>query len=223
MEDDKKKTKEYYQVNLDTGRIFWIVFVLGIIVIGIFFLGIFLGRDEDQQKFFSFDRSKFLGRGAELEITKEEEIEESPLLKLIEEDLEEESRYIEIEDLGAPAEVTETEAERLSEVSPVVTEKKREEVVVKKAPQAPKKTYIARGDFYIQVASFIKEENAESLAQDLEKRLYKVVIEKSNVEEKTFYRVRVGPFETEGVATNTMIAMKRRYNLKDPFVVKKRS
>jgi cell division septation protein DedD len=240
MEDDKKKTKEYYQVNLDTGRIFWIVFILGIIVIGIFFFGLYLGRDKDEQKLFGFDSSKLFGKKITIDRSMEKAPEESPLLRLIEEDLDEESRYIEIEDIQAPAqEIEGAEAEDTGpkvqkvspemtkavspKVSPKVSAPRKKEVVVTKAPAAPKKRYIARGNYYIQVASFVKEENAHSLAEDLEKRLYKVVIEKAEIEEKTFYRVRVGPFESEGVATNTMTAMKRKYDLKDPFVVKKRS
>lgn len=236
MEDDKKKTKEYYQVNLDTGRIFWIVFILGIVVIGIFFFGLYLGRDKDEQKLFGFDTSKLFGKKITIDRSMEKAPEESPLLRLIEEDLEEESRYIEIEDIQAPvqeiegaeSQVTGPKVQKVSpavspKVSPKVSAPRKEEIVVTKAPAAPKKRYIARGDYYIQVASFVEEENAHSLAEDLEKRLYKVVIEKAEIEEKTFYRVRVGPFESEGVATNTMTAMKRKYDLKDPFVVKKRS
>jgi len=85
------------------------------------------------------------------------------------------------------------------------------------------KPYTAKGDYYIQIASFTKKENAATMAEDLRKRLYKVVIVEAAVDAKTFYRVRVGPFETEGVAKNTMISMKRQFNLKDPFVVKKSS
>lgn len=234
MEDDKKKTKEYYQVNLDTGRIFWIVFILGIVVIGIFFFGLYLGRDKDGQKLFGFDSSKLFGKKITLDRSMEKAPEESPLLRLIEEDLEEESRYIEIEDIQVPVQEIEkaeaqtagpkVEVQKVSpKVSPKVNAPRKEETVVTKAPAAPKKSYVARGDYYIQVASFVKEENAQSLAEGLEKRLYKVVIEKAKIEEKMFYRVRVGPFESEGVATNTMTAMKRKYNLKDPFIVKKRS
>lgn len=235
MEEDKKKSKEYYQVHLDTGRIFWIVFVVGIIVIGIFFLGLYLGGDKEREKLFSFDRSKLLER----EVASEKVREESPILKLIEEDLDEESRYIEIEEFQAPMKETEAavafsepEADTGKMEAQTVTTKReaitletyeKETVAVRKAPSAVKKRYTGKGDYYIQVASFIKEGNARSFAEDLKKRLYKVVIEEANVDEKTFYRVRVGPFETEGIATNTMVSMKRKFNLKDPFVVKKRS
>ena len=58
---------------------------------------------------------------------------------------------------------------------------------------------------------------------ELLEKMYKVVIEEKVIEEKTFYRVRVGPFSTEGIATNTMTTMKNRLNLKDPFVIKKDS
>jgi cell division protein FtsN len=228
MDEDRKKTKDYYQVNLDTGRIFWIVFVVGIVVIGIFFLGLFFGGGKEKKNLFSFDRSKMFKREYV-----EEADEEVTLLDLIENDLEEESRYIEIEEIGTPVgeiekvkevdAVKEVQVEKL-ETKPVevpVTRKQTQVKVVK--PSKPKTVYIARGDYYIQVASFIKEENANSFAEQLRKKLYKVVIEKTKVDDKTFYRVRVGPFETEGIAKNTMISMKNRFNLDDPFVVKKKS
>jgi FtsZ-interacting cell division protein ZipA len=242
MEDDKKKTKEYYQVNLDTGRIFWIVFVIGIIVIGIFFIGIYLGRDKESKKIFSFDKSKFLRRedisGIET-VSAETSEEDTPILKLLEEDLEDESRYIEIEEIQVPAAATDKErpqtvqkAETVTGVkeSTVLTDRVRSDFVrvekkpaVKKAAPVHVKPYTAKGDYYIQIASFTKKENAATMAEDLRKRLYKVVIVEAAVDAKTFYRVRVGPFETEGVAKNTMISMKRQFNLKDPFVVKKSS
>ena len=242
MEDDKKKSKEYYQVNLDTGRIFWIVFVLGIIVIGIFFLGIYLGRDGEDDKLFSFDRSKFLKRGelSKTGVSSAEATEEDmPILKLLEEDLSEESRYIEIEEMKAPAaEGTAVRQEGTRETAVVkkdvvhdgaVTENTvRADVVrvekktaVKKT--APSRPYVEKGDYYIQIASFTKRENADTMADDLKKRLYKVVILEASVDDKTYYRVRVGPFETEGIAKNTMISMKNKFNLKDPFVVKRSS
>ena len=218
-------------MNLDTGRIFWIVFVLGIVVIGIFFLGLYLGGDKVREKLFDFDRSNLLSREAASQKVRED----SPILKLIEEDLEEESRYIEIEEIEAPLQDTETAVEVVEpeeERSMAVATKRaavtveryeKKDTAVKKAPSVVKKTYSGKGDYYIQVASFMREENARSFAEDLKKRLYKVVIEQATVDEKTFYRVRVGPFETEGIATNTMVSMKRQFNLKDPFVVKRRS
>jgi len=239
MEDDKKKTKEYYQVNLDTGRIFWIVFVLGVIVIGIFFLGIFLGGGGENKKLFSFDRSKFLKREdvSDIEtVSVETSEEDTPILKLLEDDLSEESRFIEIEEIQVPAAETE-KGTRTVQKSAAVTEMKESTVrpdpvradsvcaekkqVVKKAATAPSRPYVQKGDYYIQIASFTRRENADTMAEDLRKRLYKVVVVEAAVDEKTFYRVRVGPFETEGVAKNTMVSMKRQFNLKDPFVVKK--
>ena len=231
MEEDKKKTKEYYQVNLDTGRIFWIVFAVGIVVIGIFFLGLFFGGGKEK-KIFSLDRSKMFKR----EFVEKTEAEEVTLLDLIENDLEEESRYIEIEEIQTPIEKTD-EIEKVKEIEEVkeiqveklvtkpveapVAKKEAQVKVVK--PSRPKTVYTGKGDYYIQVASFLKEENASSMAEQLRKKLYKVVIEKTQVDDKTFYRVRVGPFETEGIAKNTMISMKNRYDLQDPFVVKKKS
>jgi len=85
------------------------------------------------------------------------------------------------------------------------------------------KRYVVSGDYYIQVASFLKKENAERFASLLEKNLYKVTIEKAAVKNSTFYRVHVGPFEKKSVAVNTMTAMKRRFDLNDPFVLRKKS
>ncbi|MBN2324249.1 MAG: SPOR domain-containing protein, partial [Spirochaetes bacterium] len=227
---------EYYQVNLDTGRIFWIVFVLGIIVIGIFFLGIYLGRDKEDTKLFSFDRSKFLRRGDVSSDTSAVETveasgEDTPILRLLEEDLSDESRYIEIEEIQVPTRPgtqQKAEAETVLKKTAVRPETVRADTLrVEQKPAvkktAPSKPYVQKGDYYIQIASFAKRENADTMAEDLRGRLYKVVVMEASVDEKTFYRVRVGPFETEGVAKNTMISMKRQFNLKDPFVVKKSS
>jgi cell division septation protein DedD len=84
-------------------------------------------------------------------------------------------------------------------------------------------TYRPVGDYYIQVASFSKESNAQQLAKRLSKNLYRVEIEEALVNENTFYRVQVGPFEQKSVAVNTMTSMKRIFDLKDPFVLKKQS
>ncbi len=224
MEEGKKKSKEYYQVNLDTGRIFWIAFILGIIVIGIFVLGFYIGGGKSKKGIFDIDKYSMFRKE---KIEAEEEKEEIPLIDLIEDKLSEETRYIEIEDVEGTVKEIQKEAEEAPLVS--VPQKKSEETLervvktVKREEIAKKSSYVARGDYYIQVASFSKEENAKSLVESLQKKLYKVVIEKAQVGGKTYYRVRVGPFETEGVATNTMISMKKRFNLKDPFVVKKKS
>jgi cell division protein FtsN len=224
MEEEKKKTKEYYQVNLDTGRIFWIVFVVGIVVIGIFFLGLFFGGDKEKKSIFGFDHTTLL---------KKEVVEDKQkgltLPELVDNNLEDESRYIAIEDIGAPVKEVQVEKTEAQPIEVPVTKKETRVEVVKPPkpktakPPKPKTVYVARGDYYIQVASFLKEENANNLAAQLREKLYKVVIEKAQVEDKTYYRVRVGPFETESIAKNTMISMKNRYDLKGPFVVKKRS
>jgi len=61
------------------------------------------------------------------------------------------------------------------------------------------------------------------MAEGLRKKLYKVVIEETTVDSRQFYRVQVGPFETKSIARNTMVSMRNRYDLKDPFVLKKNS
>ena len=86
-----------------------------------------------------------------------------------------------------------------------------------------KPVYRPVGDYYIQVGSFSKEANAEAFARRLEKNLYKVKIVEADVDDRTFYRVHVGPFEQQSVAINTMTSMKRIFNLKDPFVLKVQS
>lgn len=223
MEEGKKKSKEYYQVNLDTGRIFWIAFILGIIVIGIFVLGFYIGGGKEKKRIFDIDKYTMFKKE---KIEAVEEGEEISLIDLIEDKLSEETRYIEIEDMEGTVKEIQKETEKAPLVSvPQKSEETFERAVktVKREEIEKKSTYVVRGDYYIQVASFLKEGNAKSLAESLQKKLYKVVIEKAQVGEKTFYRVKVGPFETKGVATNTMISMKKRFNLKDPFVVKKQS
>ena len=36
MEEERNRGKEYYQVNLDMGRLFWIAFLLGVVLFSVF-------------------------------------------------------------------------------------------------------------------------------------------------------------------------------------------
>ncbi|MFW6181800.1 MAG: SPOR domain-containing protein, partial [Spirochaetota bacterium] len=149
---------------------------------------------------------------------------------LFRDDLEAETRYIEVESIEEA--VKESERLRPSDHGEPVHDKTpawerdRPEPPEPGRPAPPKKPAPAprvEGIYYIQVASFTREENARAFAEKLRKNLYKVVIEEAVVDGTTFHRVRVGPFEQRSVAVNTMAAMKRRYNLDNPFVVAKRS
>jgi hypothetical protein len=144
-------------------------------------------------------------------------------LEFFENELESETRFIEIENDIKELEIRPEKAPAQLEYEPPVEFQESFEPDVRVPPVKPKTTYKAVGDYYIQVASFSKKENAEKFAEFLRKKLYKVVVEEASVEDKAFFRVRVGPFETKSIATNTMIAMKRRYDIKDPFVLKKNS
>jgi cell division septation protein DedD len=152
--------------------------------------------------------------------------EEFPLVDIFEKDMEAETRYLEIEPeknaeeapqvKPAPVQVPEYEFEESpAEEEQVSVPPVRKTQETRPSPPA--------GDYYIQVASFVKRQNAEALADHLRKKLYKVIIEEATVRGTRFYRVRVGPFETKGIARNTMVAMKNRYDIKDPFVLKKNS
>jgi cell division septation protein DedD len=257
MDDENRRGKEYYQVNLDTGRIFWIAFALGLVLIAIFFFGFLIGGEEREGPLQLSDL-KIFGRGQEeggraSEVTVErtkgettverseyvpaEEVsadgekeraevtEDDRLSELLETDLDAETRYIEVESIdeaireserrGQPEpEEKHAPSERGDE--PYVKAHDRRAVAQQKAP-----AYRAEGIYYIQVASFTKEKNARAFAQKLRDNMYKVSVEEAVVNDKTFHRVRVGPFERRSVAVNTMVAMKRLFKLKDPFVVAK--
>ena len=258
MDDDNRRGKEYYQVNLDTGRIFWIAFVLGLVLIAIFIFGFLIGG-EDRERPLRFAELDLFGRGEEEGRPPGREAAEGPpadgsgkapagetgaqdgggrprskdgdrLSEIFETDLETETRYIEVESIDEaireseqkrPREHREPEKEQLP-----AGERDKPGAAAPDRAFAPKKPGPAarvEGIYYIQVASFVKEENARALAEKLRKNLYKVTIEQAVVDGATFHRVRVGPFEQRSVAANTMAAMKRRFNLKDPFVVAKRT
>ncbi len=226
MEDDRRREKEYYQINLDTGRIFWIAFLIGIIVIGIFLFGYYVGGEKLKNGLSSIGESGFFNKKNAAEEIERSSEEEFPLVDIFEKDLEAETRYLDIE-----PEKSEEEASQVKPAPVQVPEYDFEESSVKdeKISVPPvRKTQETRpsppaGDYYIQVASFVKRQNAEALADHLRSKLYKVVIEEATIGGTLFFRVRVGPFETKGIARNTMVAMKNRYDIRDPFVLKKNS
>ncbi len=80
MEDDRRRPKEFYQVTLDTGRIFWISFFIGIAVIGIFVFGFFAGGGKVLRDIFDIDKSEVIKTE---EITEEEKEKAESLLFLI--------------------------------------------------------------------------------------------------------------------------------------------
>jgi len=236
MEEDYKRGKEYYQVNLDMGRLFWIAFLIGVILISVFIFGFFIGGDrEGARKGLDLSRlgkTDLLRReGADVEKTRDE----LKILDLFDKDLEAETRYIDVQSLEEAAKESEITSEvPLKEPEPAVplhevklVEKPVPSYMPKAAatttPPKEKSVYRPVGDYYIQVASFVQEANATRLAEKLRKNLYRVEIEKAVVNEKTFYRVQVGPFEQRSVAVNTMTSMKRIFDLQDPYVVKKQS
>lgn len=228
MEEERRRGKEYYQVNLDMGRLFWIAFILGLFIIGIFIVGLWVGggRGEKRGEFPSLSRTELFKREKALEPT---EGETSKIKELFENNLATETRYIDVKTVEKPA----VEAEKQEKTSVSVAEKP---LII-----TPEKTYIPpatkgakistppilpsmpKDVYYIQVASFTKKENALSMAERLKRNLYKVVIEETEVNHQIYYRVRVGPFESKTVANNTMLAMKRRFELENPFVLKKES
>ena len=241
-DDDRKikKPKEYYQINLDMGRIFWIVFILGLVVIGIFVLGFYIGGGSKKSSGLFGNGKNSLqepasGAGKELngmkaagsgekrlqnEGQKERGSEEISIEDLFK------SNEIEIESAGKEqrAEVSVSSVEK--NVSPVKTRSISKSAVsekVKKSSYAVKKSAKKiTGNYYIQVASFKNKNNALALKKRLEKDLYKVKIEERVINGVKYYRVRVGPFPTKNMAKNTMIAMKKRYRLESPFVVVKK-
>jgi cell division septation protein DedD len=239
MEDDRR-VREYYQVNLDTGRIFWIAFLIGLVLIGILVLGIYVGGGKLKKGLSAFEKpAQATGEPAVQETQKKNGI---PLLNLFENNLAAETKYIDTkeaeksvldsskqtldserlfegetpEDLDAKAAVE--QAERAKVRTP-----ERAAAAVRSERAATAKRYAEKGEYFIQVAAFAREDNAKSFAGRLRKRLYKVTIEEAKVGEQQFYRVQVGPFETKSVAVNTMTTMKKHFDLKGPFVVKKDS
>jgi cell division septation protein DedD len=237
MEDDRR-VREYYQVNLDTGRIFWIAFLLGLVLVGILIFGIYVGGGKLKKGMTTAEKPSQAGGEAGAVTGKKGEL---PFLSLFDNGLTAETKYI---DTGE-AEKTALESSRKTiETARLFDQERGEfdaEAAYAKAEQTPvervrpsrqeaarepasgRARYIEKGDYYIQVAAFTKAENADNLAGKLRKQLYKVTIEEAKVGEQQFYRVRVGPFETKSLARNTMTTMSKHFGLNDPFVVKKDS
>jgi cell division septation protein DedD len=238
MDDDRRRGKEYYQVNLDMGRLFWIAFLIGVILISVFIFGFFIGGDrEGDQARIALTKLRKTDLFSRERVGAEKAKDELKVLDLLDKDLEGETRYIDVKSLEAAAKEDETppqiRVEEPEPVRPAAEVKPAEEAVLRDralktattATTAPKEKPVYRpvGDYYIQVASFKQESNAHQLAERLRGNRYRVEIEEAVVNETTFYRVQVGPFEKQSVAVNTMTSMKRIFDLKDPFVMKKHS
>lgn len=259
MDDENRRGKEYYQVNLDTGRIFWIAFVLGLVLIAIFFFGFMIGGEDSEGplrftdlKIFdreqegagrtselTVDRTEGEGAAEKSEYTPAEEIsaddareradvtEDDRLSELLETDLDAETRYIEVESIDEA--IRESERTRPREPEEQRSSADRPDKQYAEARDhhaAPRERAVVsrmEGIYYIQVASFTKKENASAFAEKLRNNMYKVTVEEAVVNDRTFHRVRVGPFARRSVAVNTMAAMERLFKLKDPFIVTKRT
>jgi hypothetical protein len=234
MDDERNRGKEYYQVNLDMGRLFWIAFLIGVVLISVFVFGFVIGGDRVSPK----DKLEALKRGgSDLfrrdRLSSEQVRDELKILDLFDTDLEAETRYIDVESLEEAVQESEPVVEApvgetefpapAREVTVAEKPAPKEQIVKLTAPEREVPVYRPVGDYYIQVGSFTQESNANKLSATLEKNLYKVKIVKAEVEGKTYYRVHVGPFEQRSVAVNTMTSMKRTFGLKDPFVLKKQS
>jgi hypothetical protein len=230
MDDDRRRSKEYYQVTLDTGRIFWIAFFVGAAIIAIFIFGFYAGGGKVLRGLFTSDKTEIMID----DVTSEEKKrgEELSLIDVLEEDLEDETRSLDVDSIESAGGITEKKPETGSVSTKLMPaeepdielyeELEPEGLLVHENPvDMDRGVYTEQGNYFIQVASFLEKSNADAFKEKLEKNLYKVVIEEKVIDEKMFYRVRVGPFGTKGIASNTMISMKNRYNLKDPFVVKK--
>lgn len=231
--DEKdKKPKEYYQINLDMGRIFWIVFLLGVVIIGIFVLGFFVGGGREKSTSLSIG-NKGKRESGEVIVNKifgEEKSKPGVSDDKNEVDIEEifkkhPESEIQVVDKKSVQEALETSKKEIKPNTEVNVHKKytRQISNESKTAKTSKSAYRPVGNYYIQVASFKKKENALKLKSELEKNLYRVEIVKVQINGETYYRVRVGPFLSSTIAKNTMIAMKRRFNLDAPFVVKKGS
>src|SRR5699024_6892822 len=59
----------------------------------------------------------------------------------------------------------------------------------------------AAGSWIVQVASFGKEQNARALAQQLDEA-FTVFYTPAQINGETWYRVRIGPFDSEAAANN---------------------
>jgi hypothetical protein len=234
MEEERNRGKEYYQVNLDMGRLFWIAFLIGVVLISVFVFGFVIGGDRETSE----DKFDVLKRGSsELfkrkKLTSEQVRDELKIIDLFDTDLEAETRYIDVESLEEAVQESEAVAQApvqepefiapAEEVRVSESHAPREQTSKVIEPKKERPVYSPVGDYYIQVGSFIREANANELARTLERNLYKVKIVKADITNRTYYRVHVGPFERQSVAINTMTSMKRIFGFKDPFVLKKQS
>ena len=233
MEGKDKKPKEYYQVNLDMGRIFWIVFLLGVVIIGIFVLGFFAGGGKEKGKSISIGSkkektsgeiivNKIFGENGKTKSQVKSGKNKVDVQEIFKQHPEGEMQVVSKESVAKA--LKEDQSRSIAGKSNIQKQSATSSISRQIKSSSIKKSYYkSTGKYYIQVASFKKQENASSLKKELEKNLYKVRIEETKVGGEHYFRVRVGPFSSKSIAKNTMIAMKRRFSLRSPFIVKKSS
>lgn len=81
--------------------------------------------------------------------------------------------------------------------------KVRIEIIAGKPPSAPS----SEGSFAVQVGSFIDRTNALRLAETLQKSYQDVFITQLEATEHTYYRVRVGKFQTRDAAYQRAVSL----------------
>ena len=168
MDDDRRRSKEYYQVTLDTGRIFWIAFFIGVAIIAIFIFGFYAGGGKVLRGLLTSDKSELLID--EVTMEEKERGEELSLIDVLEEDLEAETRFIDVDGIEPAADRAKNKPEAgkvSSKLQPArevykesYEELEPEGLLVHEDPVSSEKiTYMEQGDYFIQVASFLKESN----------------------------------------------------------------
>ena len=211
-----RKPYQMYVLNLDGGRIFWITTILLLLLALSFFAGLLVGKEKTKSEM-------------EIMSKKNKKIIEE-LLSQVEskKDKDEKSDDYEFYDLMSP------EKEKQFESIPNSLPEKIEERTIperkfRKIIKRKREPYMEIGDkkisssrpYAIQVASYKNYANAKLLKDYLTSEQYPAYIIKSKVNNKLYYRVRVGPFSSKALTIKVLEQIRYRKGCENSFITTK--
>lgn len=241
--EKKGRSYQMYVLNLDNSRLFWIS-LLFLLIISLFFMaGYFIGKN------YSHRFSK--AQKAEVQTQQERGVtyEDMFLKSLMKEGNETDFEFYRVlpkeslskEDIEHSIPYTPVEPQKKkADASPVVVERKYPETVsvpVKPSKQVEIQASSSRevhmvsshddsqggatGRYSVQVASFGHRSSAESLQNDLNTKKMGAYIIQAKVNNKLFYRVRVGPFTSMEQANRSLSRLRTELGFASSYVCMK--
>ncbi len=231
MNNNKKKPYNMYVLNLDAGRVFWLAIILVLLLILAFLSGYLIGKKRALKEISSLEEQGKLA--VEKVLNSDEDLSEYEFYNLSLNSQKEKNlpsspeKYNQEKILEEKPEVyKDTEKNEEKEIFKRLTEKTTPSDTCEKYKSISKEREVIKNkatlfrEFYVQVASCRDKSNAYSIRNKLVREEYPVVINKSVVNGKVFYRVKVGPFKSLTLARKVLAMLKAKKEYRNSFIVK---